>query len=92
MEMSWDGWPGPDFPRVIRVAFGDQELPMMTEYKVDTPKLYAQIFSVNDHWVFDGMMRANGIVIGEGTQIAPLELPTGELYDIAIALRECAET
>tara|TARA_B100000678_G_scaffold271727_1_gene260640 strand:- start:2457 stop:2573 length:117 start_codon:yes stop_codon:yes gene_type:complete len=38
------------------------------------------------------MMWANGIVIGEGTQIAPLELPTGELYDAANALRECTET
>ena len=92
MEMSWDGWPGSDFPRVMSVAFGDQELPMMTEYQVDTPKLYAQIFSVNDHWVFDGMMRADRIVVGEGTQIAPLELPTGELYDATIALRECAES
>ena len=92
MQMSWDGWPGSDFPRVMSVAFGDQELPMMTEYQVDTPKLYAQIFSVNDHWMFDGMMRASEIIIGEGTQIAPLELPTGELYDAAIALRECVET
>ncbi|MBB3033546.1 hypothetical protein [Alteriqipengyuania lutimaris] len=24
LEMSWDGWPGSDFPRVMSMTFGDQ--------------------------------------------------------------------
>lgn len=88
-NLNWDGWPSSNFPRIISVRFGEQTLPMMVEYDYSAPVVHASVFNVNDHWVIDGMKRATELEIGEGTEIAPLKIPTGDLYQAALALDQC---
>lgn len=89
IELTWDGWPGATFPRLIPVAFDDMTLPMMIEYQRDAPTVRADAFNENGSWVIDAMRQGEKIEIGPDTEIAPLELPTGDLYQTALALEGC---
>ena len=62
---------------------------MMVEYDYVAPVTRATAFNVNGSWVIDAMKRADEVEIGEGGEIAPFVLPTGELYDTAMALEAC---
>ncbi|ANU08692.1 hypothetical protein A6F65_02411 [Paraurantiacibacter namhicola] len=89
IEIVWDGWPSPVFPRILAVGFGDTGLPLMVEYEQDGPITNAYAFTDNGFWVTDAMKQADRLEIGPESDIAPLELPTGSLYQAAKALENC---
>jgi hypothetical protein len=89
VEIAWDGWPEPTFPRLLPVRFGDQTLPMMTQYESADSIVRANIFNVNGSWVIEGLKRATEIEIGPEADIAPLVLPTGDLYAAGLAIDVC---
>lgn len=89
IEIAWDGWPSSSFPRLLPVRFGDQTLPMMTEYEIAQSVIHANIFNVNGRWVAEALKRAAEIEIGPEAEVSPLVLPTGDLYAVAMALEQC---
>ncbi|MEZ5708585.1 MAG: hypothetical protein R3E02_04250 [Blastomonas sp.] len=89
IELYWDGWPSSVFPQLLPVKFGDKTLPMMVSYERHGSAINADIFNVNGFWVTDALKQADGLEIGPETKIAPLELPTGSLYQIGLALEGC---
>lgn len=89
IELYWDGWPDVSFPRIIPVKFGNKTLPMMVEYERNGPATNADVFNVNGFWVTDAIKQSDSLEIGPETEIAPLELPTGSLYQTGLALEGC---
>ncbi|MCR2834353.1 hypothetical protein [Parerythrobacter lacustris] len=89
IELYWDGWPDVSFPRIIPVKFGNKTLPKMVEYERNGPAANADAFNVNGYWVTDALKQADSLEIGSETEIAPLELPTGSLYQTGLALESC---
>lgn len=89
IEFYWDGWPSPVFPRLLPVQFGDKSLPMMVSYERHDSAINADLFNVNGFWVTDALKQADSLEIGPETEIAPLELPTGSLYQTGLALEGC---
>lgn len=91
IEFNWDGWPSSNFPRYLTGRFGDQEVPLLVDYEWAFSTIHADIFNTNGFWITDAMKRANELELGVGSEVAPLILPTGELYQTAVALEECSE-
>lgn len=62
---------------------------MMVEYDRNAPTIDAWLFSENGHWITGAMRQANSIELRSGSEVAPLALPTGDLYQTALALEKC---
>ncbi|WP_373487978.1 hypothetical protein [Blastomonas sp.] len=90
INIIWDGWPGGWFPRYLPIKFGDDVVPLVTEYQQETPLIEARLFNVNGGWVTDGIKRSNNIRI-EHKELGVIDLPTGDLYRTGKALTDCAQ-
>ncbi|MFN3817370.1 hypothetical protein [Blastomonas sp.] len=90
INMVWDGWPGPGFPRYLPITFGEETVPLMTEYSQSLPITEARLFNVNGWWVTDGIKRSTNIRI-ENEDLGVIDLPTGDLYQTGMALTDCVQ-